>query len=188
MKSKLIIFTGPSGVGKATIEQELFKDKSLRLSFSVSATTRKPREGEVDGVHYHFLSMEEFDKRIANGEFIEWNAHFSNKYGTLISEVERIKAEGLNPMLEIETVGAKNVMNKFGKDQVLAIFIAPPSVAALRERIRARGSETEAQLEERVSRVDEEMADMHLFNYVVVNDNLQEAVNQVKSIIKGELE
>lgn len=188
MKSKLIIFTGPSGVGKATIEQELFKDKSLRLSFSVSATTRKPREGEIDGVHYHFLSMEEFDKRIANGEFIEWNAHFSNKYGTLISEVERIKAEGLNPMLEIETVGAKNVMNKFGKDQVLAIFIAPPSVAALRERIRARGSETEAQLEERVSRVDEEMADMHLFNYVVVNDDLHDAVNQVKSIIKGELE
>lgn len=187
MKTKLIILTGPSGVGKATIEHELFKNKSLRLSFSVSATTRAPRPGEEHGKQYYFLTKEEFDSKIMNNQFVEWNEHFSNKYGTLVSEVDRIREEGHNPVLEIETVGAKNIMGKYSKDQVLAIFIAPPSVEALRERIRARGAETEAQIEERIARVNEEMADMHLFDYVVVNDVLEHAVEKITHIIEKEL-
>lgn len=187
LKGKLIVFTGPSGVGKATIEHELFKDLSLKLSFSVSATTRAARPGEVNGKHYFFLSRQEFDQKIANNEFVEWNEHFSNKYGTLKSEVERIMNEGHNPFLEIEVVGAKNIIDKFGKNEIISIFIAPPSVEALRERIKKRGAETEEQINERISRVDEEMAYMKLFEHVVVNDDLESAVEKVKNIIKGEL-
>lgn len=186
-KGKLIVFTGPSGVGKATIEHELFKDKSLGLRFSVSATTRAARPGEVHGVQYYFLTKEDFDKKIANDEFVEWNAHFSNKYGTLKSEVEKIMAEGQNPFLEIEVVGAKNIIDKFGAKDVISIFIAPPSVDALRERIKKRGAETDEQINERVSRVDEEMSYMNLFQHVVVNDDLDTAVEKVRKIIKGEL-
>lgn len=186
-KGKLIVFTGPSGVGKATIEHELFKDESLRLRFSVSATTRAARPGEVHGEQYFFIPRDEFDRRIANDEFVEWNEHFSNKYGTLKSEIDRIMNQGYNPFLEIEVVGAKNIINKFGKDEVISIFIAPPSVDALRDRIKKRGAETDVQINERISRVDEEMTYMSLFEHVVVNDDLDSAVEKVKNIIRGEL-
>lgn len=186
-KKQFVVFTGPSGVGKATIENELFKDESLKLSLSVSATTRSPRQGEIDGVHYYFLSHEAFDELIKDDQFIEWNAHFSNKYGTLKSEVEKISQKGYHAFLEIEVMGAKKVIEKFGKDNVLSIFIAPPSIETLRERIKIRGSESEKQLEERLARVEEEMSYQDIFDYVVYNDDLSQAVTEIKSILKKEL-
>lgn len=185
MNNKLIVFTGPSAVGKATIEKSLFEDSELRLKLSVSATTRKPREGEVDGVHYHFISHDEFDKKISNDEFVEWNAHFSNKYGTLKSEIKRISDDGNTPFIEVEVIGAKNIIENYGKDNIISIFIAPPSMESLRERMLNRGTETEAQIEERLSRVKEELGYKDLFAHVIINDEINIAINEVKEIIKG---
>ena len=184
MINKLIVFTGPSGVGKATIEHELFNDVDLKLHLSVSATTRAPRKGEIDGVHYHFISHEEFDKRIANDEFIEWNEHFSNKYGTLKSEIDRISNLGMIPFIEVEVIGAKNIIESFGEDKLISIFIAPPSIEDLRKRIIGRGTETAEQVELRLSRVEEEVGYANLFQHVIVNDDLQRAVAEVKKVIK----
>lgn len=187
LNKKLIVFTGPSGVGKATIEHELFKIEELKLSLSVSATTRQPREGEVDGVHYHFLTHEQFDDLVEANAFVEWNKHFSNRYGTLKSEIDRIMDAGGNPFLEIETIGAKNIIETFGKDKIISIFIAPPSLEALKDRIRSRGTETDDQLAERFSRVEEELSYQPLFDHVVINDTLEHAVEEVKDILIREL-
>lgn len=187
LNNKIIIFTGPSGVGKATIEHELFKDKDLKLALSVSATTRKPRLGEVHGTHYYFISHEEFDKLIEEDAFVEWNAHFSNRYGTLKSEMIRIQKYGSIPFLEVEVMGAKNILDKTDKKDVLSIFIAPPSLEDLKDRIRSRGSETDEQLSERFSRVEEEMSHIKMFDHVVINDTIEKAVAEVKKIIKEEL-
>lgn len=183
--NKVIVFTGPSGVGKATVEKLLFEDESLRLRFSISATTRAPRPGEKDGVHYHFISLEEFDKKIKEDAFVEWNAHFSNKYGTLKSEITRIQNEGFRPFLEIEVNGAENIIKKFGKENVISIFIAPPSIEELRARITARGTESQEQINERISRVEEEMTKQDLFDHVVINDTVESAANKIKEILKG---
>ena len=184
MKNKFILFTGPSAVGKATIEKELFKDDSLNLRLSVSATTRAPREGEVDGVHYYFITKEDFDKRIENDEFIEWNQHFSNKYGTLKSEIDRIQSNGNIPFIEVEVIGAANIIGEFGQENLISIFIAPPSIEDLRERMIERGTETLEQIEERLSRVQEEMKSSHIFQHIVINDDLDETIEKVKSIIR----
>lgn len=181
--NKLIVFTGPSAVGKATIEKKLFNDKSLKLRFSISATTRQPRPGEVDGVHYHFMTHEEFDKKIAEDQFIEWNEHFSNKYGTLKSEIKRISDEGYSPFIEVEVIGAKNIIEEYGNDNIISIFIAPPSIDSLRERISERGTETPEQIEERITRVENELEYTHLFQNIVINDTVAHAAEQVKEII-----
>ena len=184
MKNKLIVFTGPSAVGKATIEKELFKDPKLKLCLSVSATTRNPREGEVEGKHYYFINKEEFNKKIKENEFIEWNEHFSNKYGTLASEIERISNEGKVPFMEVDVMGAKNIINNYPAEQIISIFIAPPSIEALEGRIEERATESSEQIRERLSRVKEELTYKKLFQHVVINDNVEAAVTQVKKILK----
>lgn len=184
MKKKLVVFTGPSAVGKATIEHELFCDEKLKLRLSVSATTRKPRKGEIDGIHYNFISHKEFDEKIDNNEFIEWNEHFSNKYGTLKSEVERISNDGDVPFIEVDVIGAKNIIEDFGNDNLVSIFIAPPSIEELRERMVARGTENSEQIEERLSRVEKELKYKNLFQHVIINDKLKKAIKKVKRIIK----
>lgn len=186
MKNKLVVFTGPSGVGKATIEKELFKDKDLKLAFSISVTTRTPRAGEKNGREYYFVSMDEFNKMIDEDKFLEWNSHFSNKYGTLISEVERISSEGFTPFLEVEVNGAENIIKKYDKKNIVSIFIAPPSIEELRQRIKERGSENDEQIDERVARVSEEMAKIGLFDHIVVNDTVEEAVEKIKMILRGQ--
>lgn len=185
MKNKMILFTGPSGVGKSTIEEQLFNDKSLHLSLSISATTRKPRENEENGKHYYFLSPENFDKKIQNNEFVEWNSHFSNKYGTLKTEIDRIQKNGEIPFIEVEVNGAKNIIKNYGANNLVSIFIAPPSLEKLRERIIARGTENELQINERLSRVEEEMQYKDMFDHVVVNDDLKKTISLIKEIIKG---
>ena len=187
MNNKIIIFTGPSGVGKATIEKELFKDKTLKLVLSISATTRDPRPWEVNGKHYYFISDSKFNGKIKNEEFVEYSEHFSHKYGTLKIEIKKILANGNNPFLEVETVGAKNIIKKFGKDNLLSIFLAPPSIEKLRKRIISRGSETKKQIKERLARVKMEMNDKDLFDYVVYNDVIEHTVDQVNHIIKKEI-
>ncbi len=185
MNNKLVIFTGPSAVGKATIEKHLFDDESLKLELSVSATTRKPREGEIDGVHYHFITREEFDEKIINNEFVEWNEHFSNKYGTLKSEINRIIEKGNVPFMEVEVIGAMNILQNCNSDEIISFFIKAPSMEELEKRIRSRGSENEKQIAERMSRVYEEMSFIDKFQYVVVNKDVNKAVREVTKIIKG---
>lgn len=184
MKNKLILFAGPSAVGKATIERELFNDSSLNLCLSVSATTRAPREGEKDGVHYYFITHDDFNNKIKNNDFIEWNEHFSNKYGTLKNEITRIQSNGNVPFIEVEVIGAKNIINNFGNENLISIFIAPPSIQSLRDRMSARGTETSDGIEERLARVKKELKYQNIFQHVVVNDDLNKAIHEVKKIIR----
>ncbi|MCK5867319.1 MAG: guanylate kinase [Mycoplasmataceae bacterium] len=184
MNNKLVIFTGPSAVGKATLEKGLFAREDLRLKLSISATTRKSREGEIDGVHYHFISHQEFNILISENKFIEWNEHFSNKYGTLKSEVEKIQNNGDVPFLEIEVIGAMNIINVYGSENVRSIFIAPPSIEEIRDRLKNRGTETLEQIEERIARVKVELEYKDKFQYVVVNDELKKATKELIKILE----
>jgi guanylate kinase len=151
------------------------------LDLSVSATTRKPREGEVDGVAYYFLSEEEFTRRVEAGEFLEWDGHFDKRYGTLRSEVDSRLEAGHSVILEIDVNGALNV-KRMNPDAVL-VFIAPPSLEVLEERLRGRGTETEEQIALRLARVEMEMAAAEQYDEVVVNDDLETAVNQLDALM-----
>ena len=185
MKNKLIVFTGPSGVGKHTIEKELLKDKNLNIKLSVSATTRRPRSGEKDGIDYHFISQKEFDNKIKNNYFIEWNQHFSHKYGTLKNEVQKIFNQNKIPFIEVEVIGAKNIIKNFGKKNLVSIFISPPSKEETKKRILKRNTETKHQVKQRMLRLEEEMKYVNLFDYVIVNDKLDNCVEKIKTIIRG---
>ncbi|VEU59525.1 guanylate kinase [Mesomycoplasma neurolyticum] len=188
---KLIILTGPSGVGKGSLEKILFTFPELKLKLSCSATTRKPRIGEKEGFHYYFISKEEFEEKIKNNEFIEWNLHFDNYYGTLYSEITKIQNEGSIPILEIETYGALNIFEHFVKQNkqkdLISIFIMPPSIKELRKRIKERGTEISEQIEKRIKKAKEELKQKNSFSYVVINDNLQVAAKKIKDIILGEI-
>ena len=183
---KIVVFSGPSGVGKATIEKELFANKDLKLRLSCSATTRKKRKGEVNGKHYHFISKEEFNAKIRNNEFIEWNEHFSNKYGTLKSELSNIKKNGEIPFIEVEPVGAKNIFDQFDSTEIISFFISPPSVEELKQRIISRGSETTEQIEERMERVKSELEFIDLFDHNIINDSVEAAAGKVIAILSEE--
>ncbi len=186
--SKIILIAGPSGVGKGTIEKRLFEDESLNLSFSISATTRNRREGEVEGIHYFFKTKDEFEKLIDQKAFLEYNKHFDNYYGTLISEVESKLALGKNVLIEVETNGALNIIRELkeqGKENALiSIFIVPPSMEELKRRIVERKTDSEDQIKKRLERADEEIKCKMYFQYVVKNDNINIAVDEIKNIIK----
>lgn len=185
MNHKIVIIAGPSGVGKATIETELFKASDLKLCFSCSATTRLPRHGEVDGKQYYFLTEAEFDKKIANNEFLEWNAHFAHKYGTLNDEITRILAKGCIPFLEVDVEGAKRIIKKVqDKYNLITIFIMPPSIVELERRIRNRNTENEQELQSRLQRYHKEINDSKIFQHIIMNKNVQETVAQITRIIK----
>ena len=184
---KVIIFTGPSGVGKATIEKKLFSDKELNLELSISATTRKKRINEEEGKHYYFISNVEFEEKIKNNNFIEWSGHFSNKYGTLLSEINRIIEKGRIPFLEVETNGAKNIIEKYGNEKLISIFLMPPSFAELEKRVRERNTDSEEQIQQRLKRYQEEIQHANIFQHVVVNRNVEETYLEIKKIIKGSI-
>ncbi len=186
MKHKIIIIAGPSGVGKATIEAELFKIKDLKLRFSCSATTRLPRYDEKEGKHYYFLSNSSFDEKIAKDEFLEWNAHFNNKYGTLKIEINRILQSGYIPLVEVDVEGVKNIIKQASdKYELITIFIMPPSVSELERRIRNRNTENEQQLKIRLERYYKEIDAQKIFKYIIVNNDISETVTQIVKIIKG---
>ncbi|WKX02717.1 guanylate kinase [Candidatus Mycoplasma mahonii] len=185
--NKIIIFTGPSGVGKATLEKLLFDNEDLKLEFSISATTRKPRKTEKNGQEYYFLTEKEFDQKIDDGDFIEWNEHFSNKYGTLKSEIKRIQDNGNLPFLEVETFGAENILNELNKEDVISIFVEPPSIVELKRRIIYRETESIIEIDERMKKVYEELTKTNIFDLVVVNDYPEKAVAKIKAFILGNI-
>jgi guanylate kinase len=185
--SKMIIITAPSGAGKTTIVEKLL-NKFDNLAFSISATTRAKRPHEKDGVDYYFISHEEFKKRIANGDFAEWEEVYENQfYGTLKSEIERIWALDKHIIFDIEVKGAQNLKKIYG-DQALAIFINPPSLEVLIERLKNRKTENEKSLKKRIARAKKELEYVNKFDRVVVNDILDKAVENTEKILNTFLE
>lgn len=181
-KGVLAVISGFSGAGKGTIMKELIRQYPYFLS--TSATTRKPREGEVDGREYFFHTKEEFEQMIAEGELIEWAEYVGNYYGTPKKAVEQQLAEGKDVLLEIEMQGGMLVKEQF--PEAVLIFITPPSYAELKSRLQGRGTESMEEIERRLARAGEEAAYMKSYDYIVVNDNLSEAVNRVNNIITDE--
>lgn len=183
MSGKLIIISAPSGCGKSTIIHDLTQRGNIDMTFSVSATNRKPREGEIDGVHYHFLSTSEFHDRIASGDFLEYEEVYPGRfYGTLKSEINRALDAGSDIVLDIDVKGGINVKKLYG-DRALSIFIEPPSVEELRRRLENRGTESREVIDERISRAEFELSLAPQFDVVVVNDNLEQAIDRTEQLI-----
>lgn len=180
-KGHLIILSGPSGVGKGTIKDELMKIDELNLHFSVSCTTRKPRVGEIDGVHYYFVSHEQFDAMIENNEFLEYAKFVENSYGTPLKKVEEQLEKGVNILLEIEMKGALQVIEKC--PDAISIFILPPSIEELEKRLRGRQTESEEVILKRLNQAHEDLEMKKYYQYHVVNDTVEKAVNDIKNII-----
>ncbi len=180
-EKRLIVFTGPSGVGKATVEKHFINDEDLNLHFSISATTRPMREGEINGVHYHFLTREDFVQKIADEQFVEWAEYAGNYYGTLKSEIKNNIEKGKTVFLEIEVVGAKRIMNLF--EDCTTIFLAPPSINDLKERLLNRNTDSIEVIEERLKIAKSEIDASKFFKHVVINDNPERAAHQIKQII-----
>ncbi len=180
-KGLLIVFSGLSGVGKGTILKELMPMEDLNLSYSVSMTTRKPREGEIDGVNYFFVTKERFLEAIKNGELLEHARFVENDYGTPKAYVEKMREEGKNVILEIEINGAKQVIEKC--PDALSIYIVPPSMEELERRIRGRDSEDDETIMKRISKAKKEIKEIGFYEHVVCNDDLEKAVADVREII-----
>lgn len=179
---KVIVIVAPSGAGKTTLAQRLLNEFS-DIKFSVSATTRPAREDEVHGEDYYFLSDEEFDQKVENNEFLEWEFYSGNRYGTLQSEVDKLVKTGYFPLLDIEVRGALNVVQMYNSDAV-SIFIKPPSMGVLAQRLSGRGSETDESLTKRLNRAEEEIRYADHFDHIVVNDDLDTAYSEIASIVK----
>jgi guanylate kinase len=185
MKEKgiLIVLSGPSGVGKGTVRKALF-EQSTDLQYSISMTTRKPREGEVDGVDYFFKSREDFEQLIEQNKLLEWAEYVGNYYGTPVDYVQETLDQGQDVLLEIEVQGALQVRKAFSEG--LFIFLAPPSLDELKSRIVGRGTETEELVQNRMSAAKEELEMMDAYDYVVENDKVDLAVQRVKAIVTAE--
>ncbi len=178
MQGKMVIFCAPSGSGKTTIVRRLLA-KGMPLEFSVSATSRKPREGERHGKDYYFLSVADFKKAVQEGRFLEWEEVYPDQYyGTFRSEVERIWKEGQHIIFDVDVIGGLNIKKAYG-DKALAVFITPPSVEVLGQRLRARGTDDEASLKKRLQKAEYELSFAPQFDLRVVNDALEEAVETV---------
>ena len=182
--AKVLVITGPSGVGKGTLIERLL-ERIPELELSISATTREPRTGEEDGREYHFLSPEEFRGRIEAGDFIEHASYSGNHYGTLREEVERRLAEGHSVVLEIEVQGARQIRDAM--PEAVLIFIAPPDERVLRERLEGRGTDSPDDIEQRLRTAEVELAARSEFPHVVVNDDLQNAAAELEGLVRDEL-
>ena len=184
MKGKIIILSAPSGTGKSTIISRLMEDETLRLGFSISATSRKPRVQEMDGKDYFFLTEEEFQRRIDNGDFVEWEEVYAGtRYGTLESEVERVTSSGYNLIMDVDVKGAINIKKRFDGD-ALSIFIMPPGIDVLEQRLRSRATDSDETIAKRLAKAEYEMGFSDRFDTVVVNDSLDAAVEEVNGRIR----
>ena len=187
--SKLVVISGPIGTGKWTVVKELlniYKEHDDKVHLSVSATTRLPREGEVDGVNYYFIKEDEFLKKINENDFLEHNMYGTGKYyGTLRSEVLKKLSEGYDVILEIDVNGYKQIITNY--DDVLGIFIMPPSLEVLEQRLRDRGTETEENIKKRLKTAKEEIENKEIYPHIVINEDgkVFEAANEIYSIIKN---
>lgn len=179
---KVIVISGPSGVGKTTIYKQILNMYKNEISFSVSATTRKKRDGEEDSKDYYFLNLEEFEYLIAKGDFIEWEQVHTNYYGTLKSEIQRIWDEGKHCLLDIDVKGGLNIQKMFGEKSYL-IFVAPPSLESLENRLRSRGTNDEESLKHRLNNAIEELNHKSNYDLVLKNENLETAIEEMKVAI-----
>ena len=185
MKGKIIIISAPSGCGKSTIINALLERGEMDMQFSISATNRPPREGEQHGVNYYFLTDDEFRNYISQDAFVEYEEVYPGRfYGTLKSEISRITDEGHNVILDIDVKGGVNVKRMFG-EKAISIFIEPPSVETLRQRLVNRATDPEDAINQRVAKAEYEISFAPEFDVTVINDDLQEAISQVDSVIKG---
>lgn len=180
---KLIVFSAPSGSGKTTIVHHLLEQDNLNLDFSISATSREKRGQEVDGKDYYFISPEKFKKHIKQDDFVEWEEVYKdNFYGTLRSEVERIWSEGKHAIFDIDVVGGLRVKEQF-PERTLAIFVKAPSLKIMEERLRSRKTETEEKIQQRLSKAEKELSFAEQFDVILVNDDLDKAVNEAEQLV-----
>ena len=184
-KGILIVLSGPSGVGKGTCIKKFIDDASLNLVYSVSMTTRSPRENEINGVNYHFVSKDRFKQAINNNELLEWAEFVGNYYGTPYESVNNLLEEGKNVILEIEVEGASIIKEKC--PNALTIFITPPSLDELRKRIENRSSETVEVMQARLAKAEKEIMLQHNYKYVVCNDDPDLASDIIKLIIMNHI-
>jgi guanylate kinase len=182
--AKVFVITGPSGVGKGTLIKML-RERVPDLALSVSATTRSPREGEVDGRDYHFLTEDKFQELRDAGDFLEFATYSGNHYGTLNSELERCLARGRSVVLEIEVQGATQV--RAARPDSVQIFIAPPDESALRERLGGRGTDSAEAIDRRLKTAEQELAQQDDFNHLIVNDDLDAAAAELESIVRDSI-
>ncbi len=181
--NKLIIVSAPSGAGKTTIVKQILK-MNLPLEFSISACSRAIRNGEVEGKDYYFMSVESFKQKILKNEFLEWEQVYEgNYYGTLYSEIDRIWSNNNSVIFDVDVVGGLNIKKKFQNNSI-SIFIKPPSIEILEQRLRNRSTETEENILKRITKSKLELTFANRYDYVVVNDNLELAINDTKEIIE----
>lgn len=183
-KGLLVVLSGPSGVGKGTVRKSLFEREDHNLVYSISMTTRKPREGEVDGKDYFFVSREEFEKRIEDDKFLEYAEFVGNYYGTPVDEVNKQIELGNEVVLEIEVQGALQVREKV--KNAIFVFIAPPSLDALYSRLKGRGTESEEVIKQRIEKAKKEINLAYKYDYIVINDTVENAADRIMAIIRAE--
>jgi len=183
MEGRLFIFSAPSGSGKSTIVQHLMK-LDLGLAFSISVTSRQPREGEIDGREYYFISPDHFRDRIKDHAFVEWEEVYPGQYyGTLRSEVDRIWSCGEHALFDIDVVGGLNLKKEFG-EKACAVFVEPPSLEALEQRLRSRGTDNDDAIQKRLGKAEYEMQFAPQFDHIVVNDTLEHALAEAENLVR----
>lgn len=183
-KAKLYVITGPSGVGKGTVLNKFFEKNKGDIIYSVSATTRKPRQGEKEGVNYFFVSKEKFENEIKNNEFLEWAKYSDNYYGTKKDFVLNSLKNGVSVILEIETQGAKKVMKEY--PECVSIFIMPPNMEELEKRLRGRKTESEDMILKRLNIVKSELEEAKNYKYIVINDKVEKTFSTLQEIYEKE--
>jgi guanylate kinase len=188
-KGLLVILSGPSGVGKGAVRRILMEDKSLDLAYSVSMTTRKPRRLEQDGVDYFFVDEATFNEHVKNGDLLEHASFVGNQYGTPKAYVNNLRDQGKNVLLEIEVQGARQILeqSKASGDDIVSIFLIPPSMAALEKRIRKRRTEPEEIIQARLAKARSELGEKYKYKYIVLNDIVTRAADEIKDILKKEI-
>jgi len=183
-KGKLLIFSAPSGSGKTTLVRYIMQHVD-NLAFSISAASRNKRQGEVDGRDYYFLTADEFRKKINNDEFVEWEEVYIDKYyGTLKSEVERIRNSGKHVVFDVDVVGGVNIKKLYG-NEALAVFVMPPSIEVLKERLVSRGTDTEEDIKTRIDKAEYELTFSDAFDEIIINDNLERAKFETIELVKS---